>query len=125
MMGTTSRWANVTVREFFLGYNWSGTDRQWAIADLPAPENETALHLELTVAEFLRCQNWKGRANDRRSPTSVPPRELSISMTVAAFMRGISWEGTEAIAAPSHERPKVPISDSSPPIQLNQFSDLF
>ena len=117
-------WADLTVCDFFGGYNWLGEAPQLPSREVSDDaESEPNFLLGLSVAEFFQRGNWQGKA-------SVPkPRlragvvkKLSLSMPVAEFLGGIDWQGQFAIA--NLESPKPPVATTQD-LKLNQLSDLF
>jgi hypothetical protein len=89
--------AQLSVTEFFQGYNWSGQPPKLESL-LQTTAIDPASWLTLSVGDFLSQSNWHG------SPRGVQPKPpqlekaLSLTLTVQEYFQYPVWQGQPHIA---------------------------
>lgn len=132
-----TRWAGLSVQDFFKGYNWRGeapkleptiTESQ---AELAVPSL-----LCLKVQDFLRQGNWTGiertaiafsdEERELRGESLGLEPESSVQLSVFEFFRQANWQGRgiQSSVVPAPKASSIP-TPTNTEIDLTDLSALF
>lgn len=132
-----TRWAGLSVQDFFRGYNWLGeapkleptvTESQ---AELAVPSL-----LCLKVQDFLRQSNWTGieraaiafseEERELRGESFAWEPQSSVQLSVFEFFRRANWQGRgiQSSVAPAKKSSSIP-TPANTEIDLTDLSALF